>query len=179
MRYGAPGALRCDRQGMKGTLRIAVLVVAVTLLPAAIVHAEEGPSRTEYVEQVEPICQANTEANERILKHAAERARSKQRQVMTRAAGQFIRASEAFGKAVDKIAAVPRPPADEPRLLKWLKHLRIVRTDLRKIGGALKEGDKIRAAHERIRVERAANASNNAGFVFKFHYCYLEQSRFT
>jgi hypothetical protein len=164
---------------MKGTLRIAVLVVVGTLLPAAVADAEEGPSRTEYVERVEPICQANTEANKRILKHAGERARSKQQREMSRAAGQFIHASEAFGKAVDKIAAVPRPPADEPRLLKWLEHLRIVSTDLRKIGGALKEGDKIRAAHEKIRVERAANASNNAGFIFKFHYCYLEQSRFT
>jgi hypothetical protein len=164
---------------MKGSRRIAVLVAAATLLSAGLARAEEGPSRTEYVEQVEPICQANTEANKRILAHAGERARSKQQRMMTRAAGQFIRASEAFGRAVDKIAAVPRPPADEPRLLKWIKHLRIVGTDLRKIGGALKEGDKIRAAHEKIRVERAANASNNVGFVFKFHYCYLEQSRFT
>jgi heme oxygenase len=164
---------------MKGMLRIAMLVAAATLLPSALVHAEEGPSRAEYVEQVEPICQANTEANKRILAHVQERAMSKQQRVVSRAAHQFIRASEAFGKAVDKIAAVPRPPVDEPRLLKWLKHLRIVKTDLRKIGGALREGDKIRAAHERIRVERAANASNNAGFVFNFHYCYLSQSRFT
>jgi heme oxygenase len=163
---------------MKGPLRIAVLAVAATLLSAAVAPAEGDPTRTEYVEQVEPICQANTEANKRILAHAQERAMSKQQRVVSRAAGQFIRASEAFGKAVDKIAAVPRPLADEPRLLKWLKHLRIVKTDLRKLGGALKEGDKIRAAHERIRVERAANASNNAGFIFNFHYCYLTQSRF-
>lgn len=164
---------------MKGTLRIAVLVAAATLLSAAIAHAEEeAPTRAEYVERVEPICQANTEANKRILAHVQKRATSKSRRDVSRAAAQFIRASEAFGKAVNRIAAVPRPPADEPRLLKWLKHLRIVKADLRKIGGALKEGDKIRAAHERIRVERAANASNNAGFIFEFHYCYLEQSRF-
>ncbi|MGH2974458.1 MAG: hypothetical protein ACRDLL_06260 [Solirubrobacterales bacterium] len=163
---------------MKGTLRIAVLAAAATLLSATVGHAEEGPTRAAYVEQVEPICQANTEANKRILAHARERATSKRRRDVLRAAGQFIRASEAFGKAVDKIAAVPQPLADEPRLVKWLKHLRIVKTDLRKLGKALKEGDKIRAAHERIRVERAANASNNAGFVFNFHYCYLTQSRF-
>jgi hypothetical protein len=167
---------------MKGVrIRIPALsVVAVALLVAApVARAEEGPTRAEYVERVEPICKANTEANERILKNARVRARSKQQRQVSRAGGQFIHASKAFEAAVDKLAAVPRPPADEPRLLKWFKQLHIVGTNLRNLGKALKAGDKILAAHEQIRVERAANSSNNVGYVFEFHYCRLTQSRFT
>jgi hypothetical protein len=167
---------------MKGvrirTLAISA-VAAALLTAAAAAQAEEGPTRAEYVERVEPICQANTEANMRILKNVKERARSKQQRQVSRAGGQFIHASKAFEQAVDKLSEVPRPPPDEPRLLKWFDQLRIVGANLRKLGTALKEGDKILAAHEQIRVERAANASNNVGFVFEFHYCRLSQSRFT
>jgi len=168
---------------MKG-VRIRILAIssaAIALLAVAplLARAEEGPTRAEFVERVEPICKANTEANKRILKNVRQRARSKQPRQISRAGGQFIHASKAFNQAIGKIAKVPRPLADEARLLKWFKHLHIVGADLRKIGKALKEGNKIRAAHEQIRVERAANASNNVGFVFEFHYCRLSQSRFT
>lgn len=164
--------------GMKGMLRIATLLAALALLAPASAGAEEGvpPTREEYVAQVEPICQANTEANARILKNAKHRA---QHGKMKQAAKQFIHASAAFGATVAKIAAVPRPPADEPRLLKWFKFLEIVRTDLHEVGTALREEDRIRAAHEGIRVQRASNAANNVGFVFEFHYCRITPSRFS
>jgi hypothetical protein len=164
---------------MRGTLRIAVFTAAVTLLLAAGARAEESPSRAEYVEAVEPICKANTEANQRILKNVKTKARSKVPSKVREAGAQFIRASSAFSSAEKKIAAVPRPPADDARLLKWFKYLGIVKTNLRKLGKALKEGKKILAAHEQIRVERASNAANNVGFIFEFHYCRLSASNFT
>lgn len=159
-------------------LCIAVSIAAVALLAPAGAGAEEGapPTRAEYAAQVEPICQANTVANEHILAHAKERARNGK----TKQAGaQFIHASAAFGVTVEKIAAVPRPPADDARLVKWFGFLEIVELDLRKLGRALKEGDKIKAAHEAIRVQRSSNAANNVGFIFEFHYCRITQSRFT
>jgi hypothetical protein len=161
---------------MRGTLRIALAIVAATLLVAGIARAEEGPERNAYVAQVEPICQANTEANETILRNVRQKVRNGR---LKEAGKQFIHASAAFGAAVDKIAAVPRPPADEERLLKWFKFLRVVQADLRKLGKALKAGDKILATHETIRVERASNAANNVSYVFEFHYCHLSRSRFT
>jgi hypothetical protein len=165
---------------MRGPLRIAALTAAATLLLAAGVSAEEaGPTRAEYVAQVEPICEANTTANKRILKNAKTRARSKQPAKMTQAGGQFIRASTAFGSTLQKIVAVPRPPLDDARLLKWFEQLRVVKTNLRKLGKALQEGNEIKAAHEQIRVERSSNAANNVGFVFEFRYCRLSASRFT
>jgi hypothetical protein len=164
---------------MKGVLTAVISVAAMALLPAAVASAEEAPTRAQYVEQVDPICQTNTEANKRILKNVKTKARSKAPSKVREAGAQFIHAASAFGAAETKIAAVPRPPADDARLLKWFKQLTIVRTDLRNLGTALKEGQKILAAHEQIRVERASNAANNVSFVFEFRYCHLTASNFT
>lgn len=162
---------------MRATLRIALLVAAAALLLAASAYAEEGgPSREEYVAQVEPICEANTIANKRILKNVREKARNGKLKV---AGAQFIHASAAFGDTVDKLTEVPRPAADDARLLKWFKSLRVVETNLREVGKALREEDKIKATHESIRVQRSGNAANNVGFVFDFNYCRVTPSRFT
>jgi hypothetical protein len=164
---------------MKGVLTAAISVAALALLPAAPASAEEGPTRAQYVEQVEPICQANTEANKRILKNAKTRAKSKVPAKLKQAGAQFVHASAVFGKTVGKLNAVPRPSADDARLLKWFTQLGVVQAKLRALGIALKANDEIKAAHEQIRVERAANAANNYSFTFNFHYCHLTPSRFT
>ncbi len=163
---------------MRGTLALAIAVAAAILSSAAGASAEEAaaPTRAEYVSQVEPICQANTEANKRILKDVRKKAKDGK---LKEAGAQFIHASAAFGSTVTKISEVPRPPADDARLLKWFTHLNIIKTDLRNLGKALKEEDKILAAHEGIRVERAGNAANNVGFIFEFHYCRIAPGRFT
>jgi hypothetical protein len=163
---------------MRGTLRIAVSIVAAMLLLAASARAEgeAPPSRAEYVERVEPICEANTIANKRILKDVRKKVKAGK---LKAAGGQFIHASAAFGATVGKLSEVPRPPADDERLLKWFKFLGIVQEDLHKLGVALKAEEKIKATHESIRVERSSNAANNVGFVFEFHYCRIAPSRFT
>ena len=163
---------------MKGVLTAAVSVAALALLPAASAAAEDAPTRAQYVEQVDPICKANTEANKRILKNVKTKARSKSVKTVREAGSQFVQASSAFGNAEKKIAAVPRPPADDARLLKWFDHLGIVKTGLRKLGKALQGNEKILAAHEQVRLERAANAANNVSFVFEFRYCHLSPSSF-
>src|SRR6188472_67111 len=163
---------------MKGVLTAVISLAAMALLPVASALAEGEPTRLQYVEQVDPICQANTEANKRILKNVKTKARSKSVKTVREAGSQFIQASSAFGKAEKKIAAVPRPPADDARLLKWFNHLDIVKTDLRKLGKAVQGNEKILAAHEQVRVERAANAANNVSFVFEFQYCHLSPSSF-
>lgn len=159
-------------------IRTAVALVAVLALGVVSVARAEDPTRQQYVERVEPICQANTRANMRILRNVQAKARSRNPAKVREAGAQFIHASAVFGRTVGKIAAVPRPPGDNERLLKWFKQLNIVREKLRKLGVALKAGEEIKAAHEQIRVERASNAANNVGFVFEFHYCRLTKSRF-
>ena len=160
---------------MQGIFRTTVAMAVAMLVVVAAAYGEEGPPRDEYVAQVEPICQRNTLANERILKGA--RDRIKQDKLDT-AGGQFIRASEAFGKTVHELVAVPRPAADNARLMKWFHFLGIVKTNLRNVGKSLKEGNKIKATHDSIRAERSGNAANNVSIVYGFHYCRLSASRF-
>lgn len=161
---------------MRGTVGILVGVVAALLAVTAVAFAEEtAPTRDEYRVQVEPICKANTEANKKILNGAKDRVKHGE---LDKAGNQFIRAAKAFGRTVQQISAVPRPPADSARLEKWFKFLKIIQTDLKKIGTSLKAGNKVKATHEEIRAERAGNAANNVSFIFEFHYCKITPSRF-
>jgi hypothetical protein len=162
-------------RGMPGTFAAAIVAATLAALPAVAV-AEEGPTRAEYVAMVEPICESNTEANSRILKGVRAKVRNGK---LPAAGGQFIRASDAFGKTVVRITEVPRPPADDARLNKWFGFLGIVKTNLRKVGTALKAGNRVKANHEVVRTERSANAANNVGSIFPFRFCKLTPSRFS
>ncbi len=163
---------------MRGTIGI-LAAVACAIVIAGVAKAEIAPgtipTREQYVAEIEPICEKNTDDNARILDGARQKVRSDKMPV---AGNQFIRASKAFGKAVTQISKVPRPPADDARLLKWIKFLRIVQKNLKKIGLALKAENRVKANHEAIRAERSGNAANNVGSVFKFLNCHLQPSRF-
>lgn len=159
-------------RGKLGTLA-AILVATFAVVPLA--HGEEPPTREGYVAQVEPICKVNTEASQRILAGAGERIKKRK---LEPAGKQFIHVSRSFGQGIRQIVTVPRPAADEARLQKWFKFLRIVKTRLFDLGKALTADERLHATHEQIKLERSANAANNASFVFGFHYCRLERSSF-
>jgi hypothetical protein len=164
---------------MKGLMTTAALVIAATALAAATASAEIAPgtipSRAEYVAEVEPICQKNTDSNKPILKSARQKVNAKN---LKGAGADFFKVSSNFGKALKSIEAVPRPPEDAPRLEKWFGFLKIVQNNLRKVGKALKEENKVRASHEKIRAERSSNAANNVSFVFGFTSCRLTPAQF-
>ena len=160
--------------GILAALGAALLIAGVAHAAVPILPAE--PTRTEYVAAVEPICQANTEANIRILKGARGKVKAGK---LAPAGNQFTRASAAFGKTITQLEAVTRPPADDARLVKWFGFLDTVQENLGKIGKALKEDNRVKANHEAIRAERSANAANNVSSIFPFHYCKLTPSRFS
>jgi hypothetical protein len=160
---------------MRRTWTTALIVLAVTLIAAAAAWAEEGPTREEYVSKVDPICQKNTDSNKKILNGASQKVNAGK---LKQAGAQFTRASSAFGRSIKEIVAVPRPAADSTRLEKWFTFLKKVQLNLGKVGKALKEGDKVKAVHEKIRAERSSNAANNVSFVFGFKYCHLAASQF-
>ncbi len=166
-------------RNLKGKLISAALAVAATLAVAGPAYAEIAPgtipTRDEYVATVDPICEKNTLANKRILKGASEKVNAGR---LADAGSHFTRAATAFGKSVREIIAVPRPTEDSPRLEKWFTFLRKVQENLGKVGKALKEGNKVKATHEKIAAERSANASNNVSFVFGFKHCALKASQF-
>jgi hypothetical protein len=154
---------------MKGTLGTFAALVVVTLVVAPLAHAEE-PTREGYVAQLEPLCQANKKANERIMAGARERVNKGK---LKPAGKQFVRVSRSFGGLVKQIAAVPPSPADSHRVERWLTLLRLVESRLLKVGRYFEEGEKIKATHESIQAERSGNSANNAIFALHFHYCHL------
>ena len=160
---------------MKRTPTTAVLILAAMLVAVAVAWADEGPTREEYVATLDPICQKNVNANKKILDNVGATVKAGKLGV---AADKFTRVASNFGKTIKSIEQIPRPAADSPRLEKWFKFLRIVQENLAKVGKALREENKIRASHEKIRAERSSNAANNVSFVFGFRYCNLRPGQF-
>jgi hypothetical protein len=160
---------------MRGTLRTAVLVALAALAVAAVARADD-PTRESYAAQVEPICQANADANKEILKGV----RDKVKQGKFGAAGkQFSRAAKAFHSTIDQISAVPKPPADEARLDRWLGILDKIDAYLRKISRKLKQRDRFQARVYAVQLQGIGNSANNVANPFHFNYCRVTPSRFS
>lgn len=156
--------------------RVRAIAIAffATFAVAASAHGAEEPTRERYLATVEPICKRDREASERILGGTKEAIREGKLKVAGR---QLIRASRHFGEAIRELVAVPRPPADEAKLRKWFRFLRILRDRIRQTGVYYKEGEELRATHESIAAERTGNAANNVSYSLKFRYCRLSRSR--
>jgi len=142
--------------------------IALAMLAVAPLARGEEPTREGYVAQVEPICQANREANERIMAGAKERVN---RDKLKLAGKQFIRVSGSFGELIKQLAAIPPPASDSHRVDRWLELMRLLKTRLRNVGKYFKAGEKIKGTHESILAERSGISANNISIVFHFHYC--------
>jgi hypothetical protein len=155
---------------------LAVLALTVALAVAPVAAAAVGEiTRPEYVERVEPICKANTDANSRILKGVKDQVKSGK---LVPAGKRFIRASSALGTAVGKIAAVPQPSEDAAKLTKWIGYLKSEKTFLQKIGVALKAKDKFHAQKLAVELNKNNNQANNTVISFGFDECRIDSSRF-
>ncbi len=164
---------------MQTTLRLAKLsttALIALLASAALALAAPEQTRETYVTQVEPICKQNTKANEQILAGVRQKIKKGQLNV---AAGQFTKASTAFGKAVKQIKAVPQPTADTGKLAKWLGYLEDETKLLGEIGKALKAGNKNKAQTLSVKLTHNGNLANNAVLGFDFDYCLIDSSRFS
>ena len=159
---------------MKRTLTTVALVFAATAVVVAAAWAAD-PTREEYVATIDPICKKNVDSNKKVLKGVGALVKAGKLKV---AASRFTQVAANFGRTIKSVEAIPRPPEDSPRLEKWFKFLKIVQKNLAEVGKALKEENKIRASHEKIRAERSSNAANNVSFVFGFHYCNLRPGQF-
>jgi hypothetical protein len=142
--------------------------VAVALLAIAPFALGEEQTRETYKAAVEPICQANREANERIMEGARERVNKGKLEL---AGKQFIRLSNSFGGMIAKLLPIPPPPADDHRVDRWFEQMRLLKQRLRNVGKYYKAGEKIKATHESILAERAGITANNTTVPLHFHYC--------
>lgn len=153
------------------------LIAAAAILALAVPAAFAAEiSRTEYKAQVEPICKANSEANERILKGV----RKMVRQGKLKLAGaKFLKAGAALKKTYNQLLAVPQPTADEARLAKWLKYVKKEADLFVSAGRALKAGNRSKAQRFVNQLTSNANQANATVLAFNFRYCKFNPSKFT
>jgi hypothetical protein len=157
-------------------LRLLALGLALALAATASLAAAEEVTRQSYKEQVEPICQVNTKANEKILKGV--RAEVKKGKLAL-AGKQFTQAAQALNKAYAQLKAVPQPPADQAKLAKWLQYVKQEASLFATGGKALKAGNKTKAQTIVVKLTHTANLANSQVLSFGFHYCKLNPSKFT
>jgi hypothetical protein len=157
---------------MKLALLASVAVLGLSL--AVPVTMAAAPTRDEYKAQVEPICKANAQANERILAGV----RKQVKQGKLKAAGaQFSKAAGALKGTLNELRSVPQPTADQPKLAKWLGYVAEEVELFEKVAKKLKTGDKIGAQAMVVRLTHTANLANNQVLPFEFTYCRFDPSK--
>jgi hypothetical protein len=162
----------------RGRNQILVVATAGLVLAVAVsgALAAEAPTRDEYRAAVEPICKANTKANERILGGV----RKQVKEDKLKAAGaQFSKAATALKKARRELLVVPQPSADRARLGKWLGYVKAEAEQFDLTARKLKQEDRRGANQMVTKLLQTANRANAEVLAFEFDYCRLEPSRFT
>ena len=153
---------------------IVLLVAGLALLGAVPAVADEA-DRQEYKEAVEPICKANTEANEKIL----EGVRRKVKEGKLKAASkQVFAAARALKRARAQLVQVPKPPEDATRLTKWLGYVKTEVQLFEALGRKLAHEEKNAAQKMVVRLYSTAKQANNLVLEFEFHYCRFQPSKF-
>jgi hypothetical protein len=164
-----------EDEGEGQVRRLLALSAAILLLGLVGVAAAAEVSRDEYVERVEPICQVNTEANERIL--AGVRAEVN-RGHLKAASQRFAKAAQALKQARAELVAVPQPSADKATLAKWLGGVKSEVQLLETVSRKLASGEKIAAQKLVVKLNYNAAHTNAAVVGFEFRYCRFEPAKF-
>jgi hypothetical protein len=154
---------------------IAAAALGVALLSGSIASAAEGPTREEYVTQLETACKPDALATQRAMKGARADINAERLAV---AAAKFAQATSIFGGTVKEISAVPRPPADTAKLTKWFTYLDRQEAYLQQITTQLRAGHAIPAQRLTARFIHNGNLANNVVLAFGFDYCGFKFSRY-
>ncbi|HEY1355134.1 MAG TPA: hypothetical protein VGF09_02355 [Solirubrobacterales bacterium] len=168
--------------------RAVVAVFAVALAAGVIggaAYAEEtpvgtatteGPSRTEYVAELEEICKPGAKETQQAMDGVRDDVHYPSR--IPLAAKKFSKAAAIFGGTINQISAVPRPFADEARLQKWFGYLKRQEQFLKEIASELRADRTIKAQRLTARFIHHGNLANNTTLGFGFNYCSFRFSRF-
>jgi hypothetical protein len=152
----------------------AVAVAAMSVVGSSPALAE-GPTRADYVAQLETVCKPDAEATQRAMKGARGDISAERTAV---AAAKFAKASSIFGATVKEIAVAPRPPADDAKLSKWFRYLGNQASYLRRITAQLRVDHAIQAQRLTARFIHNGNLANNVVLAFGFNYCSFKFSRY-
>jgi hypothetical protein len=136
----------------------------------------EGPSRSEYVDQLEAICKPGAKATQKAMDGVRDDVHKPSR--IPIAAQKFSKAASIFGGTINQISAIPRPTADESRLKKWFGYLKRQEQYLKEIATELRADHTIKAQRLTARFIHHGNLANNVTLAFGFNYCSFRFSRF-
>lgn len=154
---------------------IPIAFLTMALLFAADAPAAEAPSRDEYVDRLEAICEPDALATQRAMKGARADVRAER---LKPAARKFAKATSIFGGDVREISAVPRPSADTTRLAKWFTYLNRQESYLGQITTQLRQEHAIKAQRLTARFIHNGNLANNVVLAFGFDWCSFKFSRY-
>jgi hypothetical protein len=135
-----------------------------------------GPSRTEYVRELEKICKPGAKETQKAMDGVREDVHYPDR--IPIAAKKFEKAATIFGGTISEIAKIPRPVADTTRLKKWFGYLKRQEQYLNEIAGQLRRDHTIKAQRLTARFIHHGNLANNVTLAFGFNYCSFRFSRF-
>ena len=155
---------------------LAAALCAAALLAAVTPARGAEVTRSSYREAVEPICKANTEANERILAGVRSEVRHGR---MRPAAAKFARAARALRRTLAELRSVAPPSADLGRLKRWLGKVSVEASLFGRVATQLRAGRKAQAEQLVVKLTNNANQANGAVIAFEFQYCRFEPARFT
>jgi len=157
-------------------MRILLSLCLLAAVLAAGGAAASVDTRAAYAERVEPICKANTLVIERLLSGTRKMANNGK---AVAAGRRFIRASRIFADTVQRLSAVHRPAPEAARLGKWIERLGAVKEKMRRLGAALRQGDRLMALNRLGQLRDSGNSANQAVAGFHLHHCRIYASRFS
>jgi hypothetical protein len=157
--------------GKKLVLSLFAIVALFVAVPAPA--AEVTPD--SYRDAVEPICKANTEANEKILKGVKAKVKAGK---LGAAAKQIARAAKALKKTRANLLQVPKPAGEEARLTKWLGYVKTEVQLFEAVASKLAKGETTRAQKLVVRLYSNARLANNQVLDYEFRYCKFQPSKF-
>ena len=163
-------------RGSKKMIRALTLALTAAIFLSIVSLAAAEESREGYIAKVEPICQANSKANEKILKPVKKEVTQNK---LALAAKQLDQAAKALKTTEAELEAVEQPPADAAKLSKWLGYVKTEASLFEQTGKALKSNNKNKAQQLESKLNANANSANAEVLSFSFHYCRFEPSKYT
>jgi hypothetical protein len=138
-------------------------------------ETSEGPTRKEYVAELEKMCKPGSEATQQAMKGARG---DIERNLIPVATSKFEKAAKIFGKTISDISVPARPSADTAKLQKWFVYLNRQEKYLKEISTQLRMNHKIKAQRLTGRFIHNGTLANNATLAFGFNYCSFKFSRY-
>lgn len=155
--------------------KLVVLFIAALMLLAAVPASGAEVTPDEYKEQVEPICKADTEANEKILDGVRANVKAGK---LKKASRQLSGAAKALKQAYAQLSRVSKPAEDAARLTRWLSGIKTEAELFEATARKLAKGEKNAAQKMIVRLQTNATKTNNQVLDYEFRYCRLQPNKF-